>query len=110
MDSPTPFRCAVLSVVKHDYVARGMASHPRFELVVVADDPGVPNWAHERNQKFADAWKIPYVRDIERALRESNAQVAIVSAMMVCRGGEIVHSQVAAAVAASSSVNTQEAA
>ena len=29
------FRCAVLSVVKHDYVSRGVASHPRFELVVV---------------------------------------------------------------------------
>ena len=34
-----PFRCAVLSVLKHDYVARGVASHPRFQLVVVADDP-----------------------------------------------------------------------
>ena len=49
------FRCAVLSAVKHDYVARGTASHPRFELVVVADDPLVPTWAHERNQQFADS-------------------------------------------------------
>jgi predicted dehydrogenase len=73
------FRCAVLSAIKHDYVARGMASHPRFELVVVADDPNVPDWAHGRNQQFADAWKIPYVRDVERALREFNVQVAIVS-------------------------------
>ena len=37
------FRCAVLSAVKHDYVARGVASHPRFELAVVADDPQVPD-------------------------------------------------------------------
>lgn len=72
-------RCAVLSAVKHDYVARGMASHPRFELVVVADDPQVPLWAHERNQQFADAFHIPYVRDVEQALRDFDVQVAIVS-------------------------------
>src|SRR5438874_13744513 len=79
MPSPGKFRCAVLSVLKHDYVARGVASHPRFELVVVADDPQVPAWAHERNQQFADSQRIPYVRDIERALREHNIDVAIVS-------------------------------
>jgi predicted dehydrogenase len=73
------FRCAVLSAVKHDYVARGVASHPRFELAVVADDPQVPAWAHERNQQFADATHIPYVRDVERALAEYDVQVAIVS-------------------------------
>ncbi|MBM3997435.1 MAG: Gfo/Idh/MocA family oxidoreductase [Planctomycetes bacterium] len=73
------FRCAVLSAVKHDYVARGMASHPRFELAVVADDPEIPQWAHERNQQFADAQRIPYVRDIDRALRDFNIDVAIVS-------------------------------
>jgi len=65
--------------VKHDYVARGVASHPRFELVVVADDSHVPDWAHERNQQFAEAHHIPYVRDVERALREFDVQVAIVS-------------------------------
>src|SRR5436305_9118486 len=79
MAAPHIFRCAVLSVLKHDYVARGMASHPRFELVVVADDPQVPDWAHERNQQFADAHRIPYVRDIERALRQYNVDVVIVS-------------------------------
>src|SRR5262245_12552454 len=77
--SAKKFRCAVLSAVKHDYVARGVASHPRFELAVVADDPGVPQWAHERNQQFADAFHIPYVRDVEKALREHDVQVAIVS-------------------------------
>ena len=73
------FRCAALSAIKHDYVARGMASHPRFELVVVADEPGIPEWAHERNQQFADSNGIPYVRDVERALNEHDVQVAIVS-------------------------------
>lgn len=73
------FRVAVLSVVKHDYVARGVESHPRFKLVVVADDPGVPDWVHERNQEFADQRGIPYIRDVERALREYRANVAVVS-------------------------------
>ena len=79
VEHAAPFRCAVLSVAKHDYVARGVASHPRFELTVVADDPHAPDWIHERNQLFADAQRIPYVRDVERALRDFNIQVAIVS-------------------------------
>ena len=69
MPKATSFRCAVLSVLKHDYVARGLTAHARFELVVVADDPGLPDWAHERNQQFADAYHIPYVRDVERPAR-----------------------------------------
>jgi predicted dehydrogenase len=65
--------------VKHDYVARGVVSHPRFDLAVVADDAGVPAWAHERNQRLADAYGVPYVRDVERALRDFDVDVAIVS-------------------------------
>jgi predicted dehydrogenase len=79
MTGPRRFRCAVLSAIKHDYVARGVATHPRFELVVVADDPGVPAWAHERNQLLAEELRLPYVRDVERALRHYDVQVAIVS-------------------------------
>src|SRR3954454_2807323 len=79
MSAPRKYRCAVLSAVKHDYVARGMATHPRFELAVVADDPGVSDWAHERNQQFADAFNIPYVRDVGQALRDFDVQVVIVS-------------------------------
>ncbi|MBI2807905.1 MAG: Gfo/Idh/MocA family oxidoreductase [Planctomycetes bacterium] len=79
MNQSRVFRAAVLSAIKHDYVARGMATHPRFELVVVADDPHIPTWAHERNQQFADANRIPYVRDVEGALNEFNVDVAIVS-------------------------------
>jgi predicted dehydrogenase len=73
------FRCAVLSVVKHAYVPRGVAAHPRFELVVVADDPDRPDWAHLRNQKLADEFGIPYVRDVARVLTQYQAQVAVVS-------------------------------
>jgi predicted dehydrogenase len=75
----TRFRCAALSAIKHDYVAAGVGAHPRFELVVVADDPQVPDWAHARNQQFAAARGLPYVRDVEGALRDYDVQVAIVS-------------------------------
>lgn len=79
MTTPRKYRCAVLSAIKHDYVARGMAAHPRFELAVVADDANAPAWTHERNQKLADEFKIPYVRDVERALSEHDVQVVVVS-------------------------------
>jgi predicted dehydrogenase len=78
-DARDPFRCAVLSVVKHAYVPRGVSSHPRFELVVVADDPSMPDRVHERNQKFADEYNIPYVQNVEKAIRDYNVQVAVVS-------------------------------
>ena len=72
-------RCAVLSVVKHAYVPRGVATHPRFELAVVADDQDRPDWVHERNQAFADEFRIPYVRNVEKAIAEYDVQVAVVS-------------------------------
>ncbi len=78
-NSSKVFRVAVLSVIKHSYVARGVETHPRFELVVVTDDPSVPDWVHERNQKFADEKKIPYIRDVERAIQEFHVDVAAVS-------------------------------
>ncbi len=73
------FRFVALSVVKHSYVPLGMAAHPRFEPVVVADDPEVPDWVHERNEQFARQLDIPYVRDIEKAIADYNVQVAVVS-------------------------------
>ena len=77
--SEQTFRCAVLSVVKHSYVPNGVAAHPRFELAVVADDADRPGWTHQRNQLFADKYGIPYIRDVEKALREFDVQVAVVS-------------------------------
>jgi predicted dehydrogenase len=76
------YRCAALSVVKHDYVPRGVAAHPRCELVVVADDANQPDWVHERNQKFADEFRVPYVRDVARAIGDHNVQVAVVSSQV----------------------------
>lgn len=78
MQNSRRYRVAVLSVVKHDYVVRGVASHPRFELVAVADDAEIPNWAHERNQLLADEFHIPYVRNVEQALKDHQVDVAVV--------------------------------
>jgi predicted dehydrogenase len=74
-----PFRVAILSVVKHAYVARAVAAHPRFRPVVVSDDDGMPDFVHDRNQEFADECHVPYVRNVEQALRDYSAQVAVVS-------------------------------
>lgn len=73
------FRYAALSVVKHAYIPLSMAAHPRFEPVVVADDPDQPDWVHERNEEFARRFGIPYIRDVERALADFDVQVAVVS-------------------------------
>lgn len=74
-----PLGVLVLSVVKHDYIARGVASHARFELTVVADDADQPDWVHERNEKFAREYGIPYVPDVAKAIAEYKVDVAIVS-------------------------------
>ena len=76
------FRVAVLSVVKHAYVPLGVATHPRFEPVVVADDAGQPDWVHDRNEKLAGELGIPYVRDVERAIADYDVQVAVVSSQV----------------------------
>jgi len=74
-----PFRVGVLSVVKHDYLPRAIAAHPRFELVCVADDADRPDWTHERNQLFADQCGIPYLRDIDAAFEKFNLDAVAVS-------------------------------
>ena len=53
------FRAAVVSVVKHAYLPHGVAAHPRFELVVVADDPDQPDWVHERLDLEAALGRLP---------------------------------------------------
>ena len=77
--SDNTIRFAVLSVVKHAYVPNGVMDHPRFVPVVVADDADEPDWVHERNQKYADEKGIPYVRDVEAAIRDYNVQLGVIS-------------------------------
>ena len=73
------FRAGVFSVVKHCYLPRAVSAHPRFELVVVTDDADQPDWVHERNQKFANEFGIPYVRDVAKAIAEYDLDMAAVS-------------------------------
>ena len=74
-----PFRVGVLSVVKHGYLPRAIAAHPRFELVCVADDADRPAWTHERNQLFADEFGIPSVRDVAAAFARFDLDAVAVS-------------------------------
>lgn len=73
------FRVAIVSAVKHDYVARGILSHRRFQAVVVTDEADCPEWVHERNQKLADELSVPYVHGLEEAFAEYHPDVAVVS-------------------------------
>ena len=73
------FRTVVLSVVKHAYLPDALAAHPRFELVAVADDPARPEWTHQRNQHYADAKRIPYIRNVQRALNDTDCEVVVIS-------------------------------
>ena len=79
VESADRFRVAILSVVKHDYVAKGMLSHGRFEPAVVADDADQPDWVHSRNQKFADEFHVPNVRDVAAVLADYRLDIAVIS-------------------------------
>ncbi len=79
MNRPTRFRTVITSAIKHDYVARGVASHPRYHILAVCDDADIPVWAHERNQLLADELGVPYYREIESTYRNHRAEVAVVS-------------------------------
>lgn len=78
MNSPK-YNFVVLSIVKHSYIALAMAAHPRFEPVVVADDADQPDWVHERNEEFAKHFGVPYVKDVEKAFKDFDVQVAVIS-------------------------------
>ena len=69
----------MLSVVKHDYLPRAVAAHPRFGLAVVADDATQPGWVHERNETFAREFGLPYVREVERAISDYDIDAAVIS-------------------------------
>ncbi len=77
--SRKPFKVGVFSVVKHCYLPRAIAAHPRFELCCVADDDDRPAWTHERNELFAEEFGIPYLRDVEAAIKTHDLDAVAVS-------------------------------
>ena len=80
MSSGRPtYRTAALSVVKHEYIPTAVAAHPDFDIVVVADDEDRPDWTHQRNVLLAEQLGVPYVPDVERAIRDFDVEVAVIS-------------------------------
>ena len=77
--SRKPFQVGVFSVVKHCYLPRAIAAHPRFDLRCVADDDNRPDWAHERNELFAEEFGIPYLRDVQAAISTQELDAVAVS-------------------------------
>ena len=77
--SSNVYSCVAFSVVKHDYLAKAVQAHPSFEIVVVADNADVPDWVHQRNKQFAIELGISYIPDLNKALKEFDIQVAVVS-------------------------------
>ena len=73
------FRTVVLSVVKHAYIPDAIAAHPDYDIVAVADEDDRPEWTHQRNALLAEEQGVPYVRDVERAIRHLGAAVAVIS-------------------------------
>ena len=69
------FRTAVVSVVKHDYIANGILSHARFVPVVVTDDADQPEWVHARNQQYADTLPKMLVRRLDPESRVSQSLI-----------------------------------
>src|SRR5690606_4342875 len=58
---------------------RAILAHHRFQAVAAADDAEQPDWVHERNERLAAQYGVPYVTDPERAMRDFQAEVAVVS-------------------------------
>ena len=75
----TIFPTIALGVVKHDYLPYAVVAHPRFKIVVVADEAAQPDWVHERNQLFADQIGVLYVRHVAKAIEAHRPIVAVIT-------------------------------
>jgi predicted dehydrogenase len=75
---PEQYGLALVSCVRHQKgYAPLFAEHPDIRIVVVTDEPDVPEWMHRVNQEFADRYGVPFVRGVEEAL--ARPEVAMVS-------------------------------
>ena len=74
----SPLGVLLLSCVRHQRTyAEQFAARLDARIVAVADEPNIPSWMHEVNQRFADRYAVPYLRDVATALQRSD--VAVVS-------------------------------
>ncbi len=76
-----PYGLALVSCVRHQKgYAPLFAAHPAVRIVVVTDEPDIPEGMHAVNQGFADHYGVPYERDVSRALdRPDVAMVSVCS-------------------------------
>lgn len=67
--SEQQYGLALVSCVRHQKgYAPLFAARPDVRIVVVTDEPDIPDWMHAVNQEFADRYGVPYVRDVAAAL------------------------------------------
>ena len=73
------YRVLGLGAVKHDYVVRALAAHPRFELLAICEEEDAPAFARTRSQQVAGSLAVPYVEGGAAAIRQYRPDVACVS-------------------------------
>ena len=72
------FGLALVSCVRHQKgYAPLFAAHPDVQIVLVTDEPDIPDWMHAVNQEFAERYGVPYLPGVEAAL--ARPEVAMVS-------------------------------
>jgi myo-inositol 2-dehydrogenase / D-chiro-inositol 1-dehydrogenase len=75
-----PLRIAVLSVVRHgDYMAAAMAAHPDVRVVVVADEPGLPEPWGSRGPDVAAQLDVPFTEDVDAVLARPDVDAVLVT-------------------------------
>ncbi|MEM7479061.1 MAG: Gfo/Idh/MocA family oxidoreductase [Planctomycetota bacterium] len=79
MSDEIRFRALILSAVKHDYIAKAVQDHRRFEIVGVADETEQPEWVDARNEEFALQAGVAYYKGITEAITAARPDVAIVT-------------------------------
>ena len=78
---------ALLSNAMHQSgYAPGLARHPRLRVLVLADDPGQEPLVVQRNRDLADELGVPYIEDVDAALRWPGVEVLSVCPQIERRG------------------------
>ena len=85
--SARTYRVALLSNAMHqDMYARAFDRHPRFEIAVVAEEPGQEVMIEERGRRLAKDFKVPHTTDVGAVLKRPDIDVVSVCAEIERRG------------------------
>lgn len=70
----------LLGGIRHqESYAPSFAAHPRLRLVALADEPGLPEWLRNRNQRLSNTLQLPYIEDVETALADPGIDIVCVA-------------------------------